>query len=132
MKNILLLSSFVAALAASAPRANANPSSANANEAQVVQTLAATGQVAVASVGDYVQAGTYRIWVSGHLGRPDHVLADGTWLYDNRRVEQSTVGGTLAISFVNGQVSAMRLLSPATATALLRSVKPASLLVTAR
>jgi len=132
MKTILLLSSFVAALAASASLANANPAAANSSEAQVAQTLAVTGQIAVANVGDYIATGSYRIWVSSHLGRPDHVLPDGTWLYDHRRVEQSAVGGTLAISFANGKVSGMRLLSPAAATALLSPAKPVSTLVAAR
>ena len=132
MKTILLLSSFVAALAASASLANANPASSASSESQVAQNLAVTGQIAVANVGDYVQAGSFRIWVSSHLGRPDQVLPDGTWLYSNRHVENSATGGTLAISFVNGKVSGMRLLSPATVTALLHPAKPAAELVAAR
>src|ERR1700722_14588697 len=114
MKNILLLSSLVPPLAASAPLANANPIASNSSEAQVAQTLAVTGQIPVANVGDYIHAGSFRIWVSSHLGRPSHVLPGGTWLYDNYRVENSAVGGTLAVSFENGKVSGMRLLSPAT------------------
>jgi hypothetical protein len=132
MKTILLVTSFVAALAASASLVRANPASSESNPAQVAQTLAATGQVAVANVSDIIHAGSYRIWVSSHLGRPNHVLSDGTWLYDHRNVENSAVGGTLAISFENGRVSAMRLLSSATVTALLHPAKPAAVVVAIR
>jgi len=132
MKNILIISSFVAALAASAPLANANPAASNSSEAQASLTLAVTGQIAVANVGDHIEAGSYRIWVSSHLGRPDHVLPDGTWLYGNRQVENSNVSGTLAISFQNGRVSAMRLLSPAATIALLHPAKPVGPLVASR
>ena len=130
MKNILIISSFVAALAASAPLANANPAASNSSEAQASLTLAVTGQIAVANVGDSVQVGSYRIWVSSCLGRPDHVLPDGTWLYNDRQMENTAVSGTLAISFEHGQVSSMSLLSAATVVALLhpaqRAVKLAS------
>jgi hypothetical protein len=132
MKTILLLSAFVAALAASASLASANPASADSSDAQMTRTLAVAGQIAVANVGDYVETGSFRVWVSSHLGRPDHVLPDGTWLYENRQVQGSAVGGTLAISFANGRVNAMRLLSPATETALLRPAKPVSNLMAAR
>jgi hypothetical protein len=132
MKNILLLSSLVAVLAASAPLANANPSASNSSEAQVAQTLAVTGQIPVANAGDYIHAGSFRIWVSSHLGRPSHVLPGGTWLYDNWHVENSAVGGTLAVSFENGKVSGMRLLSPASVTALLHAAKAASEMVASR
>jgi len=132
MKTILLLSSLVAALAASAPLASANPFTSNSSEAQIAQTLAVTGQIPVASVGDYIHAGSFRIWVASHLGRPSHVLPGGTWLYDNYHVENSTVGGTLAVSFENGKVSGMRLLSPATAIALLHPEKAIGEVVAAR
>jgi hypothetical protein len=121
MKTILLVSSFVAALAASATLAHANPSSP---EAATAQALAVNGQIAVANVGDSVQTGSYRIWVSSCLGRPDHVLPDGTWLYNDRQVENTAVSGTLAISFEHGRVSSMRLLSAAMAVALLHPAQP--------
>jgi len=132
MKTVLLVSSLVAVLAASASLANANPASSESTEVQVAQTLATTGQIEVANFGDYVHAGSFRIWVSSHLGRPDHVLPDGTWLYDNRHVDRSTVGGSVAISFENGRVSAMRLLSSTRVTALLRPAKPSTNMVAAR
>ena len=129
MKTILLVSSFVAALAASASLAQANPSSP---EAAAAQALAVNGQIAVANVGDSVQVGSYRIWVSSCLGRPDHVLPDGTWLYHDRQMENTAVSGTLAISFEHGQVSTMSLLSAATVVALLHPAKPVLNLVAAR
>jgi hypothetical protein len=129
MKTILLVSSFVAALAASATLAHANTTSP---EAAAAQALAADGQIAVANVGDSVQVGSYRIWVSSCLGRPNHVLPDGTWLYNDRQVENTAVSGTLAISFDHGQVSSMRLLSAAMAVSLLHPAKPAANLMAAR
>ena len=132
MKTVLLVSSLVAVLAASASLANANPASSESTEVQVAQTLATTGQIEVANFGDYVHAGSFRIWVSSHLGRPDHVLPDGTWLYNDRQMENTAVSGTLAISFEHGQVSSMSLLSAATVVALLHPAKPVLNLVAAR
>ena len=132
MKTLLLAASLVAALAASATLASATPASTETNDSRISQALAVTGQVAVANVGDYVQAGSYRIWVSSHLGRPDHVLSDGTWIYDSRHVENSAVGGSVAISFENGRVSTIKLLSPSLVTALLHPAKPAVQVVASR
>jgi hypothetical protein len=74
----------------------------------------------VSNINDYVQAGSYRIWVTTHLGRPTHVLPDGVWLYENRRIDNLDVTGTLAITFKDGQVTSMRLLTHAATVALLQ------------
>ena len=52
-------------------------------------------------------------------GHPDCVLPDGTWLvYKDFYVDHSTAHGTLVVSFKDGLVTAMRLVTPNVAVAL--------------
>ena len=88
-------------------------------------TTALTGSVAVKAAGPYVQVGSYRIWVSSHLGKPSIVLADGSWLYNNFTSDSNGATGSLLVRFSNGQVSQMKLVSPAIVAAL-RSAPKAS------
>ncbi len=70
------------------------------------------------NAGPYVEPGTYQIQVSTALGRPTHLLADGTWLYADFAVEASRARGTLVVRFAQGRVSTLTLVSPSVATAL--------------
>jgi hypothetical protein len=100
-------------------------------DAKLTAQLGAQGEIAVREAGPYVHVGSYRIWVSSHLGRPASVLPDGTWLYRNFQVEASVVGGTLAVSFHNGRVVNLRLLTNAR-VAELTSHRPQTSLIASR
>lgn len=80
--------------------------------------LAHHGAVPVQAAGPYVSPGTFRIQVFVKLGRPDVVLANGTWLYHGRAIEGSAASGTLVIRFEQGRVSELSLASPAVIAAL--------------
>ena len=121
-----------AALAAVVFAASSTAVRASDLDRPVSRELAATGEVAVANAGPYVEVGSYRIWVSSHLGRPSAVLADGTWLYSNYSVNDTAVSGTLAVSFSGGRVAAMKLLSPARVAMLRTAPKAGSTLIAAK
>lgn len=80
--------------------------------------LATEGRVPVGAAGPYVEPGTYRIQVLAKLGRPDHKLPDGTWLYHRRGIEGSQAKGTLVVQFEQGRVKELSLVAPAVAAAL--------------
>ena len=90
----------------------------------VAVTLQSTGWLPVKAAGPYVQLGSYRIWVSSHLGKPAKVLPDGTWVYQGFKPEDSDAEGALLVSFKQGQVSDLRLVTPAVLTALLTRAHP--------
>jgi len=114
----LLLLSILAPAAVSAVQAADS-------DVKLTRQLDLQGEIPVREAGPYVQVGSYRIWVSSHLGRPAVILPDGTWLYRGYQVDDSEVRGTLAVSFQNGQVSSLKLLSSARVAALM-SAKPKS------
>ena len=76
------------------------------------------GALPVQSAGPYVNRGTPRIQVSTKLGRPDVVLANGTWLYHQRTITGGNARGTLVVRFENGRVSELVLASPQVVAAL--------------
>jgi hypothetical protein len=80
--------------------------------------LTRQGSVAITQAGPFVAPGTYRVQVSTKFGRPDTILADGTWMYDHRRIEGSEAEGTLVVRFERGRVSSLTLVTPAVATAM--------------
>ena len=114
---VLLLSA-----AASACVASAASSSGTAADA-AARTLVSNGSVSVAQVGPYVTPGTFRVQVSTKLGRPDLILADGTWLYHRHRIERSEAEGTLVVRFTGGRVSSLALVTPTVAAALHRDAE---------
>jgi hypothetical protein len=87
--------------------------------------LGAQGTVAIDAAGPYVERGTFQVQVTAKLGRPDFVLADGTWQYRNRAIEGRDVQGTLVVRFTNGRVSALSLVTPAVALAMRSPAKQA-------
>jgi hypothetical protein len=103
--------------------------SAHAAPDAALSAMSLTGSVAVKEAGPYVQVGSYRIWVSSHLGKPSLVLADGTWLYSHFTVDGSGAAGTLLVRFNRGQVSEMKLVSPAIVAALRSAPKASGALV---
>ena len=123
LRTLLLLSSIAAALSPAVQAADLSPST--------IGQFAAHGEIAVREAGPYVEVGSYRIWVSSHLGRPASVLPDGTWLYRNFRIDGSQAGGTLAVSFQGGRVATLKLLSDAR-VAELTSHQPQTSLVAMR
>jgi hypothetical protein len=123
LRTLLLLSSLTAALSPAVRAADLSPS--------LVGQLATQGEIAVSEAGPYVEVGSYRIWVTSHLGRPASVLPDGTWLYRNFQVDDSEVSGTLAVSFRGGRVAALKLVSDAR-VAELTSHKPQASMVASR
>jgi hypothetical protein len=90
----------------------------NAAADSAADRLATTGAVPVKAAGNYVEPGTFRIQVSTKLGRPSRVLADGTWLYENRTLEGTDARGTLVVRFNRGRVSELALVTPSIALAL--------------
>ncbi len=105
------------AFAASAAFASTSPSSASAPDA-ATYLLQQHGAIAVAKAGPHVEAGTFRVQVAAKLGRPDETLADGSWLYHDRRVSESTAKGTLVVRFTGGRVQALSLVAPQALIAL--------------
>lgn len=99
------------------------PSIVSANESasadQAAQVLATAGIVPVKTAGPYIEIGSYRIWVSSHLGRPSAVLANGAWLYRGYSVADSAASGTLVVRFIDGRVSKLSLVTSAVETAML-------------
>ena len=92
----------------------------------VALAMNATGSLAVKGAGPYVEIGSFRIWVSSHLGKPRHILADGSWVYQGFAVDNSDIHGALLVSFKQGRVSDLRLVSPAVLTAMLSAPKSAA------
>lgn len=92
----------------SAPAADSNAAAMNA-----------TGSLTVQAAGPYIEVGSYRIWVTTHLGRPDSILPDGSWVYENFRVKDTEIRGALIVTFnAKGHVSQLNLVSPAVLVAL--------------
>lgn len=110
LRSFLLLSILATAAGSAVQAADPNVT--------IAQQLDLRGEIPVREAGPYVQVGSYRIWVSSHLGRPAVVLPDGTWLYRGFQVDATEVRGTLAVSFQDGRVVALKLLSSARVAAL--------------
>ena len=67
--------------------------------------------IRVQAAGDYVEHGTMRIQVATKLGWPDMVMADGAWVYRNRRVAGTETCGSLLVRFEKGRVSELALIA---------------------
>lgn len=119
--NALRCGALAATLAATA--VSASPGQNSADSASTL--LARDGRVVVSAAGPYVEVGTFRIQVAAKLGQPTDRLADGTWLYRNFEAERSSARGTLVVRFESGRVSGLTLVTPAVATAMIKSKKPA-------
>lgn len=111
MKTSLLAALALAALAQPLAAAPAAPDRA-------AELLRAQGSVPVADAGPHVAPGTFRIQVAAKLGRPDLALADGTWLYHGRRIEQSAARGTLVVRFAHNRVASLAVVSDTVVAAL--------------
>jgi hypothetical protein len=98
---------------------------ARAASDSAAELLARNGAIPLKQAGPYVEPGTLRVQVEAKLGRPDLTLNDGTWLYQNRHVGESTATGTLVVRFTGGRVSSLTLATPAVIAAL-RADKPAN------
>lgn len=91
------------------------------------ERLARHGSVTIMNAGPFVEPGTFRVQVAAKLGRPDLALADGTWAYRHRRVEQSAAEGTLLVRFSEeGRVAGLQLVTPAVFAALRASPRAAA------
>jgi len=115
MNTILTASLRAAAFAAALLLA---PAIASANDT-AAQQHAISGIVPVKAAGPYVQVGSYRIWVSSHLGKPSAVTSDGLWLYHGFFADETEDSGTLVVRFADGRVSQLTLVSSAVETAML-------------
>lgn len=118
MKTKLASSVLVAALLAC-------PALVSARDAvpadRAVDLLARNGSLTIKAATPYVQVGSFLVQVALKLGQPTAKLADGTWLYQNFRVEESEATGTLVVRFNQGRVSGLTLVTPAVANAMMRS-----------
>ncbi len=125
LQNILRAAALAAALPLVSAVNSVQAAGSGASDA-VAQAMATTGSVPVKAAGPYVQIGSYRVWVSSHLGKPKSTLPDGTWVYPNFEGTDSDVHGALLVNFKQGRVSDMRLVTPAVLAAMMSPVKPAS------
>lgn len=118
--NALRTLSLVAALAAGTTglHAKSEPPRGAAADA-----LATRGTISVSAAGRQVQRGTFKIQVSTQLGRPDDILADGTWLYEKRSLAGGRTKGTLLVRFADGRVSDLQFATPAAVAALRESLQ---------
>ena len=114
---ITRVAALVAALSTLAFTSSAKESSSPSTDI-VGDALTKSGWLPVKSVGPYVEVGSYRIWVSTHLGKPATVLPDGTWIYHGFKAEDSNTEGALLVRFKEGRVSDLRLISAAVLAAL--------------
>ena len=124
MKTFLTSSLRAAALASTLFVFVTTASAKNTAADRAEQLLARHGSVEVSAIGDYVEIGTFLIQVSVTLGAPDNKLADGTWLYSRKRIENSEAQGTLVVRFTNGRVSSLTLATPAVVAALRDAPSP--------
>ena len=84
-----------------------------------LQIMAQSGSVPIAKIGADVRIGSPSKDVSEEVGHPSRILPDGTWLfYKNFYVDHSSACGTLAVSVKDGHVSAMKLVTPGVAAAM--------------
>ncbi len=96
------------------------PAAPDAASDAAARQLAAIGMLPVSAVGPYVEVGTFQIQVAVKLGRPDARLSDGSWMYHDRSLANSSTRGTVVIRFADRKVSRIAFVTPATATALLQ------------
>ncbi len=85
---------------------------------RAAQLLATQGSIPLEAAGPYVRVGTFQVQVSAKLGRPSAALPDGTWLYDNYTIPQSSARGTLVVRFEKGRASHLSTASAVTIAAL--------------
>jgi len=132
LASALRVAAFAATFSLLPAFASATDDAAAADRA--AEQLAVSGSVPVKNAGPYVEAGTFRIQVAAKLGSPSAVLADGTWLYQNREVNDSAARGTLVVRFdAKARVSSLSLVTPAVATAMTAPKKaPGAILVANR
>lgn len=127
---LILLGALVAPLAFAS-----RPPHAATSRDPAAERLAAHGRLAISAAGPYVERGTFRVQVAAKLGRPDAVLADGTWLYERHAIAGSAAQGTLVVRFADGRVTDLALLMPGSAAALRTEIETrgeSSLLAAAR
>jgi hypothetical protein len=87
-------------------------------EDPALRTMQLTGSVPLESISS-IRIGSSAHAASSKLGHASLVLSDGTWLlYRNFYVDHSDAHGTLVVSFKDGRVSALSLVSPAVAVDL--------------
>lgn len=117
-RNVIRPLALVAALAGLSATSRANLITAGDTD-RACQIMDAKGYVALSSVGPGVEVGASKETVSKTLGRADVALPDGSWMfYRNFYVDHSIAHGTLVVAFSSGRVSALRLVTPLVAVAL--------------
>ncbi len=82
---------------------------------RAAKMMAQHGYLLVKSAGPTIAAGTYRTEVLLRMGKPEHITADGAWLYPNYEVKNSRINGTLIMRFQDDAISEL-LLIPSTAS----------------
>jgi hypothetical protein len=85
---------------------------------RATQLLNSSGAISIKAAGPYVENGTYQIQVAAKLGRPNVILGDGAWLYNNFAVADSNATGTLVVRFDQGRVVDLSLVTPAVVAAM--------------
>ncbi len=74
------------------------------------ELLARHGYLHVKSAGPTIVRGTYRTEVLLRMGRPEHITADGAWLYPRYEVKDSRTNGTLVLRFEDEAISELILI----------------------
>jgi hypothetical protein len=125
-RNVIRPLALVAALAGLSATTRASLMTAGDAD-RACQIMDAKGSVTLASVGPGVEVGASKETVSRVLGRADVALRDGSWMfYRNFYVDHSIAHGSLVVSFSSGRVSALRLVTPLVAVALVAHPEGAS------
>jgi len=119
MSNIpLLRAAALAAALVTLSAAGFAGGSPNPSEDRALQIMSRAGYVQLARVSD-VRVGSSIRSAFDAFGPANRILSDGTWLvYKDFHVDQSSAHGTLVVSFKDGRVSGLRLVSPNVAVAL--------------
>ncbi len=94
-------------------------SHAASSKDKATREMEQNGWIRIVTLQSDVKVGSPAKAVSEVAGHPGRVLQDGTWfIYKDFYVTNSTAHGTLVVSFKDGRVTDMRLVTPNVAVSL--------------
>jgi hypothetical protein len=94
---------------------------------RAAQAMASQGSVSVSQVGTSLSIGSTKEQVYRAVGNADVVLPDGTRVFRKAfYIDHSAANGRLVVEFSEGKVSAMHLVSPFMAVAMISHTRPSS------
>jgi hypothetical protein len=94
---------------------------------RAAQAMASQGAVSVSNIGPSLKIGSTEKEVYKTVGQADAVLADGTLLFHKSfYIDHSAANGSLVVEFSGGKVSALRIVSPFEAAAMVSKARPST------